>query len=73
MLYKWTSIRKNEKIIPVEKGWIGKIINGVFAKHRKANIWSMILNHMVYIALNEKLNNHIFRELLNFNMILKML
>ncbi len=31
-----TSIRKNEKIIPVKKEWLKLLM--VFSKHRKANI-----------------------------------
>ncbi len=43
---------------------IGKIINGVFQSVEKQT-YEVILNHMVYFA-KWKLNNHIFRELLNF-------
>ncbi|UJB25087.1 IS1634-like element ISMbov2 family transposase [Mycoplasmopsis bovis] len=60
-----TSIRKNEKIIPVEKGVIGKIINGVFQSIEKQTYEVDIKSYGLF-ALNEKLNNHIFRELLNF-------
>ncbi len=59
-----TSIRKNEKIILLKKEWLERLLM-VFFKARKANIWSSIKSYGLF-ALNEKLNNHIFRELLNF-------
>lgn len=62
---KRTSIRKNGKIIPVEKGVIGKIINGVYQSIEKQTYEVDVKSYGLF-ALNEKLNNHIFRELLNF-------
>lgn len=46
---KRTSIRKNGKIIPVEKGVIGKIINGVYQSIEKQTYEVETLNHMVYL------------------------
>ncbi len=44
---------------------IGKIINGVFQSIEKQTYEVDIKSYGLF-ALNEKLNNHIFRELLNF-------
>ncbi|MBY7705893.1 IS1634 family transposase, partial [Vibrio harveyi] len=62
---KRTSIRKNGRVVPVEKGVIGKIINGVYQSIEKQTYEVDVKSYGLF-ALNEKLNSHIFRELLNF-------
>ncbi len=53
-----------KKLFLLKKGdW--KVINGVFQSIEKQTYEVDIKSYGLF-ALNEKLNNHIFRELLNF-------
>ncbi|QVJ95919.1 transposase [Mycoplasma mycoides subsp. capri] len=62
---KRTSIRKNGKIVPLDKGLIGKIINGVYYPIEKKE-YEVDCKSYGMFGLNEKTNSHIFSDLLNF-------
>ncbi|MDP4040872.1 IS1634 family transposase, partial [Mycoplasma mycoides] len=62
---KRTSIRKNGKIVPLDKGLIGKIINGVYYPIEKKE-YEVDCKSYGMFGLNEKINSHIFSDLLNF-------